>query len=107
MHSYDRVSFLDSAANGANFIPLAHSWPADLETPLSTWLKVGNDSPPGVLLESVEGGSNKGRYSLLGCDPDLIWSVKDNKASITYLDEDYNYNVSSSPLSSLKDIINI
>ncbi len=80
---------------------------ADIETTISTLMKISKNQKYSFLLESVEGGSNKGRYSLLGCDPDLIWSVKDNKASITYLDEDYNYNVSSSPLSSLKDIINI
>jgi len=42
---------------GCNFIPLCRSWPADLETPLTTWLKVGAGSSHGVLLESVEGES--------------------------------------------------
>ena len=39
-----------------NFEPLWRRWPADLDTPLSTWLKVGQGRPYGVLLESVEGG---------------------------------------------------
>ena len=74
MLSSDREAFLDAAANGANFIPLAHSWPADLETPLTTWLKIGsqNDSP-GVLLESVEGGENLGRWSVVASDP--LWTA--------------------------------
>ena len=44
-----------------------------LETPLTTWLKVGNDCPPGVLLESVEGGETIGRWSVVASDP--LWKV--------------------------------
>ncbi len=73
MHSLDKKQFLLSASRGANYIPLAKSWPADLETPLTTWLKVGNDSPPGVLLESVEGGETIGRWSVVASDP--LWRV--------------------------------
>ncbi len=73
MHSSERSSFLDAAASGANFVPLAQSWPADLETPLTTWLKVGHGHPPGVLLESVEGGETLGRWSVVACDP--LWTV--------------------------------
>ena len=69
----NRASFDKAAAKGANFIPLAHSWPADLETPLSTWLKVGMDNPPGVLLESVEGGETLGRWSVVASDP--LWTA--------------------------------
>ena len=54
----DRSAFFEAARCWATFIPVAHSWPADLETPLTTWLKVGEGHPPGVLLESVEGGEN-------------------------------------------------
>jgi len=60
MASPDRVSFLGQAATGANFIPLWRRWPADLDTPLSTWLKVGHGRPYGLLLESVEGGDQLG-----------------------------------------------
>ncbi len=73
MHSSSRESFLEAAARGANFIPLFHSWPADLETPLSTWLKVGRGQSPGVLLESVEGGENLGRWSVVASDP--LWTA--------------------------------
>ena len=72
MLSLDKKQFLLSASKGANYIPLGKSWPADLETPLTTWLKVGNDSPPGVLLESVEGGETIGRWSVVASDP--LWN---------------------------------
>ena len=73
MLSLDKKQFLLSASKGANYIPLAKSWPADLETPLTTWLKVANDRSPGVLLESVEGGENIGRWSVVASDP--LWKV--------------------------------
>ena len=46
---------------------------ADTETPVSAMLKLGLDGTGGFLLESVEGGAVRGRYSLLGLAPDLIW----------------------------------
>tara|TARA_Y100001968_G_scaffold34289_1_gene26368 strand:- start:3553 stop:5073 length:1521 start_codon:yes stop_codon:yes gene_type:complete len=79
MLSFDKKQFLKSASRGANFIPLSKSWPADLETPLTTWLKVGQDSPPGVLLESVEGGETLGRWSVVASDPLWIVTVRGNE----------------------------
>ena len=73
MFSPDRDAFHRAAIKGANLIPLAQSWPADLETPLTTWIKVGNGRPPGVLLESVEGGETLGRWSVIACDP--LWTA--------------------------------
>jgi anthranilate synthase component 1 len=46
---------------------------ADTETPVSAMLKLGLDGRGGFLLESVEGGAVRGRYSLLGLAPDLVW----------------------------------
>ncbi|XSG82437.1 MAG: anthranilate synthase component I [Methyloligella sp. ZOD6] len=55
---------------------------ADLETPVSAFLKLAHERPNSFLLESVEGGATRGRYSIIGCDPDLIWRVQDAKAEI-------------------------
>ena len=46
---------------------------SDLETPVSAMLKLTKNEPYSFLLESVEGGKVRGRYSVLGFDPDLIW----------------------------------
>ena len=54
---------------------------ADLETPVSAFLKVGG-KPMSFLLESVEGGAVRGRYSIIGLDPDLIWRAREGKAEI-------------------------
>ena len=80
---------------------------ADIETPISCLLKLRKNQKYSFLLESVEGGSLRGRYSLLGCDPDIIWEVNNNSASIIYQDKDYGYNISNEPIESLKNLIEI
>ncbi len=69
----DRTAFLEQAAAGLNYLPVWSCWPADLETPLTTWLKVGASSSHGVLLESVEGGERVGRWSYVVSDP--LWTL--------------------------------
>ena len=51
---------------------------------ISSLLKISKSEKYSFLLESVEGGSKRGRYSLLGCDPDLIWTVEKGKAKINF-----------------------
>ena len=46
---------------------------SDLETPVSAKLKLGRGQPYTFLLESIEGGAVRGRYSIIGRAPDLIW----------------------------------
>jgi anthranilate synthase component 1 len=53
---------------------------SDLETPVSALLKFGADRPGTFLLESVQGGDFRGRYSIIGLRPDLVWRVKDGRA---------------------------
>jgi anthranilate synthase component 1 len=53
---------------------------SDLETPVSALIKLGADIPGSFLLESVQGGDWRGRYSIIGLNPDLIWRVRDGKA---------------------------
>ncbi len=55
---------------------------ADLETPVSAMLKLAEGQPNSFLLESVEGGEVRGRYSIIGMKPDLIWRCHGNRAEI-------------------------
>jgi anthranilate synthase component 1 len=55
---------------------------ADLETPVSAFLKIAAGRPMSFLLESVEGGAVRGRYSIIGLDPDLIWRTVEGQAEI-------------------------
>jgi len=55
---------------------------ADLETPVSAMLKLADGQPNSFLLESVEGGAIRGRYSVIGLKPDLVWRCRDNVAEV-------------------------
>lgn len=55
---------------------------ADLETPVSAYLKLAASRPMSFLLESIEGGAARGRYSVIGLEPDLVWRAEGTTASI-------------------------
>ena len=56
---------------------------ADLETPVAAFLKLrAVHAGAAFLLESVEGGVVRGRYSMIGLDPDLIWRCRDGLPEI-------------------------
>ena len=62
---------------------LATTLIADLETPVSAFLKLSTGRTGNLfLLESVEGGATRGRYSMIGLDPDVIWRLQDGAAAI-------------------------
>jgi anthranilate synthase component 1 len=55
---------------------------ADLETPVSAALKLSDWQPMSCLLESVEGGAVRGRYSIIGLAPDIVWRAFGTRAEI-------------------------
>ncbi len=55
---------------------------ADLETPVSAMLKLSAGRANTFLLESVEGGAVRGRYSMIGIEPDLLFRAHADKAEI-------------------------
>ena len=55
---------------------------ADLDTPVSLMLKLTDAAPMSFMLESVTGGEVRGRYSIVGMKPDLIWDCRDGRARI-------------------------
>src|SRR5579871_5867903 len=55
---------------------------ADLDTPVSAFLKLAAGIPNAFLFESVQGGEVRGRYSIIGFNPDLIWRCREGKAEI-------------------------
>ena len=104
MFNPDRRAFREAAAAGANLIPLAESWPADLETTLTTWIKVGADQPPGVLLESVEGGETLGRWSVVACDPLWTASARGNRLTRRWRNGDQD-TFQGNPLEALQQCL--
>lgn len=80
---------------------------ADLETPVSAFLKIADSKPNSFLLESVEGGAIRGRYSFIGMKPDVIWRCFGNKAEVNRraLVDTHHFEPSDKPtLESLKDL---
>ena len=74
---YPSIEEIKEMSGKGNLIPLYCEINADLETPVSAYLKVAN-SPYSFLLESVEGGERLARYSFIGTDPfDVIRTGKD------------------------------
>src|SRR5436309_10460685 len=65
-----------------NLIPVYREILADLETPVSAFLKVSGGGPHAFLLESVEGGERIGRYSFIGGDPFLVVKTKGAEVEI-------------------------
>ena len=55
---------------------------ADLETPVSVYLKLAFGKPFSFLLESVEGGASRGRYSVIGLEPDAVWRADGENAEV-------------------------
>ncbi|UWQ20409.1 anthranilate synthase component I [Jannaschia sp. W003] len=50
--------------------------PADLDTPVSLMMKLAEAQPHSFMLESVTGGEVRGRYSIVGMRPDLVWECR-------------------------------
>ena len=73
--------FATLANQGHNRIPLVREVPADLDTPLSAYLKLAN-APYSYLFESVQGGEKWGRYSIIGLPCRTILRVKGRSISV-------------------------
>jgi anthranilate synthase component 1 len=67
-----------------DLVPVYRRLLADLETPVSVYLKLTQEGQPAFLLESVEGGEQVGRYSFLGVNPRGMVTVKNNIITRTY-----------------------
>jgi len=82
---------------------------ADLETPVSAFLKLSKGRNGGLfLLESIEGGAARGRYSMIGLDPDIVWRCTGDKAEINreaLTRPDHFTPCSEPPLTALRELI--
>ena len=56
--------------------------PADVDTPVSAMLKLGQEQPFTALFESVQGGAVRGRYSFIALGPDVVWRCNGERAEI-------------------------
>lgn len=78
---FPKLEAFRQLAEQGNLIPVYRELSADLDTPVSVFLKLRQE-PPTFLLESVEGGEKLGRYSFLGVGYDLVLKSSNDKAII-------------------------
>jgi len=81
---------------------------ADLDTPVSLMLKLTGAQKDAFVLESVTGGEVRGRYSIIGMKPDLVWRCKGETSGINRMaryDADAFEEASGNPLDVLRALI--
>ncbi|MEL6419555.1 MAG: anthranilate synthase component I, partial [Pseudomonadota bacterium] len=81
---------------------------ADLDTPVSLMLKLTDAQKDAFMLESVTGGEVRGRYSIIGMKPDLIWRCDGEASAINRAaryDAEAFEEVPGNPLNTLRGLI--
>ena len=77
---------------------------SDLDTPVSIMLKLAGAKKNSFILESVTGGEIRGRYSIIGMDPDLIWKFEEEQSFLSSGDSVFK-PISGQPLSVFRDLL--
>jgi anthranilate synthase component I len=81
---------------------------ADLDTPVSLMLRLGDARADTFMLESVTGGEVRGRYSIVGMKPDLVWQCHGQKSRINRearFDRQSFNDLSGHPLQTLRHLL--
>src|SRR5687768_11829245 len=81
MYSPTLEEFLELAKQG-NLVPVTRKLLADMESPVSAYLKIRGQGES-FLFESIEGGEHLGRYSFVGCNPKGI--IRQTGPTVEYL----------------------
>lgn len=97
-------SEFDRMAKQHPLVPVAAEILGDLDTPVSTFLKIARGSYR-FLLESVEGATQRGRFSIIGDTPYLIFKSKDRNVTVRNVEENTGFTVESNPLDVLQSLI--
>jgi anthranilate synthase component I len=103
----DYDSFARAYEAGKNQIVYARL-AADLDTPVSLMLKLSGAQKDAFMLESVTGGEVRGRYSIIGMKPDLVWRCRGDRSDINRTaryDSDAFQPQDGNPLDTLRALI--
>jgi len=98
------TDFQHYAAQGYNRIPLVREVLADLDTPLSTYLKLAS-GPYSYLFESVQGGEKWGRYSIIGLPSRSLLRVIGNEIGIEQDGELVRHETVDDPLEVVREFM--
>jgi len=94
--------FAELAQAGYNRIPVYREVLADLDTPLSTYLKLGS-GPYSYLFESVQGGEKWGRYSIIGLPSVEVLKVFGDQITISRAGQVVEETTAEDPLTFIED----
>src|SRR3989337_191094 len=98
----NKAEFDRHAQRGANRIPLMREVLADLDTPLSTYLKLAY-GPYSYLFESVQGGEKWGRYSIIGLPCRTLLRVQGNSITVETAGQVIEPTAAGGPLDYVRD----
>ena len=102
MSIVSKKQFIKLAGEGYNRIPVVHEILADLDTPLSAYLKLA-EGPYSYLLESVHGGEKWGRYSIIGLPCQTIIKVDNEHIQVVHGGELIEELTHADPLSWIEE----
>src|SRR3989442_12130571 len=91
-------------AREGNLVPVCREILADLETPVSAFLKI-HRGPYGFLLESVEGGEKWGRYSFLGTEPARVFRARGGTVEVETAGQGTVRHTTADPFGALKALL--
>jgi len=77
---------------------------SDLDTPVSIMLKLAEAKKNSFILESVTGGETRGRYSIIGMEPDLIWKCDGDRSFLSSGSDEFTY-IEGKPLTIFRDLL--
>jgi len=95
--------FRELAKPGA-LVPVYREILADLETPVTAYMKITQNQPYAFLLESVEKADSIGRYSFIGANPSMVFKSKGNRVTLTRDGQAEEYD-SADPLGELRQLM--
>ncbi len=81
---------------------------ADLDTPVSVMMKLTDAGRDSFILESVTGGEVRGRYSIIGCKPDLVWECQGEASRLNRsarYDREAFEPCTAPPLQAIRDLL--
>src|SRR5688500_19992750 len=102
--SRDEVAEIARQNENIRAVPIFREGMADLETPVSAYLKI-RGSGPAFLLESIEGGERLARYSFIGSEPIALLTMRAGVATLDSAGGQTTVTVYDDPLVPLADLI--
>jgi len=102
--SLEEVTEIARRSSDIRAVPIFREVMADLETPVSAYLKI-RGAGPAFLLESIEGGERLARYSFIGSEPIAVLTMRDGVATLDSVGEQSTATPYDDPLVPLANLI--